>query len=282
MIEFQTSEDIGQWCARLRENGRKVGFVPTMGALHEGHMSLIRIARRECDIVVSSIFVNPTQFNDPADYEQYPVSAEQDKAMLNSEGCDAVFTPAVPEIYPDGREYDLKVDLGYLAECMEAAGRPGHFEGVMQVVKRLLDIVLPDVLYLGRKDYQQFRIVSRMVEACQLPVEVRQCPIIREADGLAMSSRNRRLSPEARTTARRLSGALFAIRDEWQLAPPTALAAKYREILDSDPKIAVEYLEIVDESSLQPLDSWEDAQSAIAFIAAVVGGIRLIDNVIIY
>lgn len=282
MIAFEDAQRIHEWCTGRKAEGLTVGFVPTMGALHEGHVSLVQIARRHTDVVVSSIFVNPTQFNDPSDYEQYPVSLENDTEMLEAAGCDAVFIPAVREIYPQGRTYDLEVDLGYLGECMEAVRRPGHFEGVMQVVKRLLEIVIPDILYLGRKDYQQYRVVSRMVETYGLPVAVEQCPIIREDDGLAMSSRNRRLSPEARRAAVKLSRALSFICGRWKTAAPEELTALQAEWLAKDDLIEVEYLEIVDESSLRPIGGWSESESAVAFIAAWVGGIRLIDNATIY
>ena len=253
-----------------------------MGALHEGHMSLIRIARKHCDIVVSSIFVNPTQFNEKADYERYPITLEEDRAMLLSEGCDAVFIPSVPEIYPGSRSYDLEVDLGYIGQCMEAEKRPGHFDGVMQVVKKLLDIVGPDILYLGRKDYQQYRVICKMVETYRLPVEVRECPIVREEDGLAMSSRNRRLSIDARQAAMELHSVLGTIVETWKEYQPDHLTQKYTLKLNEHPLIDVEYLEIVDNETLRTIQSWSGTKSAIVCIAAFVGGIRLIDNATIY
>ena len=282
MIEFNTSANVHEWCLEIRDDGRKVGFVPTMGALHEGHLSLIRIAREECDTVVASIFVNPTQFNESSDYEKYPVTIEEDKAMLLAEQCDAVFVPGVYEIYPDTKEFDTDVDLGYLATRMEAARRPGHFEGVMQVVKRLLEIVEPDALYLGRKDYQQFMVISKMVETIKIPVDVIECPIIREEDGLAMSSRNRRLSKAGRQAAVHLSQALRNIKEHWRQRTPFEYSTSYFALLNEHPLIDVEYLEIVESASLRSIDDWHEAESAIAFIAAFVDDIRLIDNLTIY
>ncbi|MCP4124547.1 MAG: pantoate--beta-alanine ligase [Bacteroidetes bacterium] len=282
MLEFDKLVNIHEWCSDRRKEGLSIGFVPTMGALHQGHMSLIKIARKNCDIVISSIFVNPTQFNVASDYEKYPITIEEDSLMLKEEGCDAVFIPPVLEIYPESDTYDLDVDLGYIGECMEASKRPGHFEGVMQVVKRLLEIVTPDVLYLGRKDYQQFRVVGKMVETYNLPVKVEQCPIVREDDGLAMSSRNRRLSPEARQAATSLSMSLAAIVDGWQQHDPHHLTQKYTQKLNEHHLIDVEYLDIVDNETLRPINDWNETENAIVCVAAYVGGIRLIDNATIY
>ncbi len=282
MLEFNISKEINLWSKKQRENGLSIGFVPTMGALHEGHLSLIRIARAKNDIVVSSIFVNPTQFNNKRDLEKYPISIAADKEMLESEGCDAVFIPSRNEIYPSGEDYDLDVDLGYIGECMEASHRPGHFEGVMQVVKLLLEIVEPDILFLGRKDYQQYRVVKRMVETYNLPLEVEQCPIIREEDGLAMSSRNRRLTAEERAAGLLLSRALFQIKENWKNDSPDHLTKIYTHQLNSHKLIDVEYLEIADNETLRPVKEWSDSASVIVCIAAIVGEIRLIDNATIY
>ncbi len=282
MIEFKNSIEINEWCEGLKAKGRTVGFVPTMGALHEGHMSLMHQAKAKSDYVVSSIFVNPTQFNDPKDFEKYPISIVEDKAMLTNAGCDAVFIPAVTEIYPNSTNYDLKVELGYLAECLEAKHRPGHFEGVMQVVKKLLDIVAPDFLFLGRKDYQQFLVVKAMVNHYHIPVEVIQCPIVREADGLAMSSRNRRLSEEEHSAALQLSYVLQQFQQQWKAHTPSQLQVNYHDFLNAHPLINVEYLEVVNAETLQAIDSWTVTPYAMVCVAAKVGEIRLIDNATIY
>lgn len=282
MIELHTADNIKKWNKLMDELDLRVGFVPTMGALHEGHISLVDYARKHCDVVVSSIFVNPTQFNDAGDFEKYPITMDADRAMLTAAGCDLLFYPGIDEIYPDGREYNLDVDLGYLAECMEATNRPGHFEGVMQVVKRLLEITEPDVLYLGAKDYQQFKVVSRMVETYEMPVSVVACPIIRETEGLAMSSRNRRLSEEERHAGLLLSQSLRDICDHWEEEKPSELIARNVKRLESNPLIRLEYLEIADADTMRPIRRWEDSTSARAFVAAFAGQIRLIDNMRIY
>lgn len=283
MIVFRKAANAGEWCADMREEGLSIGFVPTMGALHRGHISLVEEARRRCDVVVASIFVNPTQFNNAGDLENYPVTLESDQSMLRSAGCDAVFIPTVQEVYPDGQQAGrVEVDLGYIGACLEAEHRPGHFEGVMQVVKRLLDVVNPDKLLLGRKDYQQCLVIRRMVEAYKLPVEVVQCPTVREADGLAMSSRNIRLSPGARREAAEIYRALQAICRDWREHGPHHLTKIYTDKLNAFPQIDVEYLEITDSESLRPISAWSEAGSAVVFAAVWAGGVRLIDNATIY
>ncbi len=282
MIEFNNSEHLNEWCKNNKNNGLRIGFVPTMGALHDGHLSLISIAKANNDIVICSIFVNPTQFNEKEDYDKYPVSIKKDKDLLFHEGCDVVFIPNVEAIYPTSKDYNLDIDLGEMAMVLEGKHRPGHFEGVMQVVKRLLEIVVPTVLYLGKKDYQQYSILKKMVGYYQMGIEVAQCPIVREPTGLAMSSRNRRLTEKEGKAALLLSKSLFEIRNNWKLNNPQSLKNQYLEVLSSDPLIEVEYLEIIDAASLMEIKNWTDTESAIACVAAKVGKIRLIDNVTIY
>lgn len=282
MIEFNNSEHLNEWCRNKRKKGLSIGFVPTMGALHEGHLSLIRIAKANNDIVTSSIFVNPTQFNEKEDYDKYPISLEKDKDLLFHEGCDVVFTPSVQAIYPTSSEYNLDIDMGEMANVMEGKHRPGHFNGVMQVVKRLLEIVIPNVLYLGKKDYQQYSILKKMVRYYEMGIEVEQCPIVREHNGLAMSSRNRRLTDQESKAALLLSKSLFKIRDSWQQESAQDLIEENLAVLNSDQLIDVEYLEIIDSESLIKIDNWSETKSAIVCVAAKVGKIRLIDNVTIY
>ncbi|MEZ5008008.1 MAG: pantoate--beta-alanine ligase [Chitinophagales bacterium] len=282
MIEFKNSENLNKWCKAKRGKGFKIGYVPTMGALHKGHISLIDMARRENDLVICSIFVNPTQFNEPEDFDKYPITIEKDKDLLFHAGCDVVFIPKVSDIYPVSKNYDLTIDLGEIANVLEGKHRPGHFEGVMQVVKRLLEIVEPSVLYLGKKDYQQYLILKKMVEYYKFDTEVIQCPIVRESDGLAMSSRNQRLTEKERIAAVLLSKALFAIKTNFENSMPTALTEKFSKQLNLDPLIEVEYLDIVTSESLTKITEWNETQSAVACIAAKVGSIRLIDNVTIY
>lgn len=279
MIVFKNAEDLNQWCKTKKSMGFSVGFVPTMGALHNGHASLIDIARANHDYVVCSIFVNPTQFNEASDFEKYPISIEADKSILHQHDCDVVFIPDVQTVYPNGKEYKLDIELGEIAEVLEGAHRPGHFDGVIQVVKRLLEIVEPNLLYLGLKDYQQYLIIKKMVAHYQMPLEVVGCPIVREADGLAMSSRNRRLTEEERKTALNLSATLHAIENEKETHSPKAYAEIATEKLNAHPLVDVEYFSIVDAENLQEIDAWKEAKTARACVAAWVGKIRLIDNV---
>lgn len=254
------------------------GFVPTMGALHQGHLSLVAESARRCRQTVVSIFVNPTQFDRAEDLERYPRREEDDCRLLEHGGCDAVWMPGVADLYPQGAEVRERWDLAGLDEGMEGAHRPGHFAGVAQVVMLLLRAVRPDILFLGRKDYQQFRILQHVVALEGLPVEVVACPIVREADGLAMSSRNLRLDAEARGHAAGISAALFAARDRARSEDPGSVVAFARDALASAPGLEPEYAELVDAHSLRPLDRWPEGD-AVLCAAAWAGGVRLIDNV---
>jgi pantoate--beta-alanine ligase len=261
-----------------RANGKTVGFVPTMGALHQGHLSLITQAKEKCDVVVCSIFVNPTQFNDENDLKNYPITINEDIQLLKCAGCDYVFIPSVKTIYPPNLETKLKVDLGFIGTTMEGKFRPGHFDGVIQVVKRLLDIVKPDVLFLGDKDFQQCIVIEKMVQHFGLPVEVVKCATIREKDGLAMSSRNKRLDKESRNAALFLSQYLEEITQKVATHPLKELINYYYNKLNEHPLIRVEYLEVVDSIELSPISEVGKATSARVLVAAYVGGVRLIDN----
>jgi pantoate--beta-alanine ligase len=261
-----------------RVNGKTIGFVPTMGALHHGHLSLIQQAKEKCDVVVCSIFVNPTQFNDENDLINYPITIDEDIRLLNSVGCDYVFIPSVKTIYPSNLETKLEVDLGFVGITMEGKFRPGHFDGVIQVVKRLLDIVKPDVLFLGDKDFQQCIVIEKMVKHFKLPVEVVKCATIREKDGLAMSSRNIRLDKESRNAALFLSQYLEEITQKAATHPLKELINYYYNKLNEHPLIRVEYLEVVDSIELSPISEVGKATSARVLVAAYVGGVRLIDN----
>lgn len=262
-----------------RRDGRRIGFVPTMGALHDGHLSLMHRARAECDVVVSSIFVNPTQFNDARDLAAYPRTEADDSAQLAAAGVDVLFAPATNEVYPDG--FSTVVDVGGIAESLEGAARgPGHFRGVATVVAKLLNIVQPHAAYFGQKDAQQVLVVRRLVRDLDFPVEVIACPTVREPDGLALSSRNARLTPDARSQARGISAALFAMRDAAGAGTLDAgvLRAAGLDVLGShgiDPS-AVDYLAVVDPRTLQPVHDVRDG--ALMATAVHVGGVRLIDN----
>ena len=202
MVVFKQIKGLRKHLALLRSKDLTIGLVPTMGALHEGHMSLMVASKGYCDISVCSIFVNPTQFNEKSDLDKYPVTTQSDLNILLKVGVDVVFIPGVEEIYPDGDKYNMPYDLGVLADVMEGAKRPGHFEGVVQVIDRLLDIVEPIALFMGQKDFQQFSIIKRMLDLSGKHTELKECPIVRESDGLAMSSRNVRLSEQDRLDAR--------------------------------------------------------------------------------
>lgn len=258
---------------------RTVGFVPTMGALHQGHISLVERSKRENELTVVSVFVNPTQFNESSDLEKYPRTLEADSEMLAAADCDFLFAPSVDQVYPEGTEEE-PFDFGELDKVLEGQFRPGHFAGVAQVVKRLLEIVEPQHLYLGQKDYQQVAIVRRMIELAELPVEVRMCMIIREPDGLAMSSRNRRLSPELRGEASFLSRTLFKMKTERQDHSLKKVLEWGREQIRANDHFKLEYLEASHPDTLQPLQKWPDDGIVVLSIAAWLDGIRLIDNVL--
>ncbi|MDR2564103.1 MAG: pantoate--beta-alanine ligase [Prevotellaceae bacterium] len=262
---------------RCEKSEGGVGFVPTMGALHQGHLSLVDMCKSMCKVVVVSVFVNPTQFNDKGDLERYPRTPEADLKMLESAGCDFVFMPSVEEIYP---EEDKRIfDFGMLDKTMEGAFRPGHFNGVAQVVSRLFDIVTPDKAFFGQKDFQQVAVIKNMVAQLRYNVEIVVAPIIRESDGLAMSSRNVLLNAGQRKSAAGISQALFAAQSEAGKIPINILKTKIISTIDSDPELKTEYLEIVDSTTLQSVEEWDDAPEIFACVAVKVGKIRLIDNV---
>lgn len=269
-----------------RPSGPRLGFIPTLGALHDGHASLIREARAGGRFTVCSIFVNPTQFNDPSDYAKYPKTLEQDIYLLEKSGVDVLFLPGVDEVYPRGTAPEKHYDLGYLETILEGRYRPGHFQGVCQVVERLLRIVGPDDLYMGQKDYQQCMVIHRLIELESLPVTLVVCPIRREADGLAMSSRNMRLDPAQRVGAVALYEVLQTIKTRCAERPPGGplvlepLKTEGREALESK-GFRVDYVEIADATTLRLLDTWDGKEPAVALVAAFWGDVRLIDNEIL-
>ncbi|MBK8921975.1 MAG: pantoate--beta-alanine ligase [Saprospirales bacterium] len=278
MLIFKKVADLQRWLGAERRAGKRAGFVPTMGALHHGHLSLVHAAKAECERVVASIFVNPTQFNDPKDLEKYPRMPGQDIALLTSAYCDALFMPPVEEVYPPGRNLTLHLDFGRLEQVMEGRFRPGHFSGMATVVHRLLDIVQPDRLYMGQKDFQQLCIVRDMLRQLQSPVGLVMCPTMREADGLAMSSRNLRLSPAMRGAAPAIYRALQAAKNEFvqgsTAAGVQAQALNYLHTAGLQP----EYFDIVDGVTLEPVQGYADAAFIVACAAAWAGDVRLIDN----
>mgnify|MGYP003288562507 FL=1 len=280
MKVFNFIVDIQRFVEEKHNEGLKVGFVPTMGALHEGHLSLINRAKNDNDIVVSSVFVNPIQFNNPTDLEKYPRTPELDIEKLKNAGCDAVFMPSVEEMYPE--KVEDHYDFGDLERVMEGACRPGHFNGVAIVVRKLFEIVNPDRAYFGEKDFQQLAIIKKMVNNLNMNLEIVPCPIIRENDGLAMSSRNVRLNEAERAIAPKIFATLNdAVSKQNSMSPAEMrdyALAKYAEIKEFD----VEYVEITDEINLQSINNWNECEHARIFVALQLGPVRLIDNVRIF
>lgn len=280
MIIFKKAADIGIFLQQKRQNNPKTGFVPTMGALHQGHISLIESARSKNDLVVCSIFVNPTQFNDPKDFQNYPITIENDIDLLEKAGCDALFLPAVEEMYPAGLENKKTYALGYLETVLEGRYRPGHFQGVCQVVHRLLTIVPADRLYLGQKDFQQCMVIRKMIELENLPIETVICPTLRETDGLAMSSRNMRLDKEAREKAVEISRTLLHIKSSLKAGDLSELKTAAVEQLNRT-GFKTDYVEIADADTLELIGRWDGKQKLVALCAAFLGEVRLIDNMLL-
>lgn len=274
---IRTVAELKEHLATAHANG-SVGLVPTMGALHAGHRSLVERARAENDTVVVSVFVNPTQFNNASDLATYPRTEEADAAMLEAVGVDYVFMPSVAEIYPveDTRIFDL----GPVAEVMEGAMRPGHFNGVAQIVSKLFAFTLPTRAYFGEKDFQQIAVIRRMAELEGFKdLEIVDCPIVREADGLALSSRNVRLSAEQRTVAPAISLVLRSSLIWAEEMSVSDLKSKVISTLNQFPFMDVEYFEIVDSLSMQPITEWADSACPVGCITCYCGDVRLIDNI---
>jgi pantoate--beta-alanine ligase len=270
---------IREYLGKERVRVKSVGFVPTMGALHEGHMSLIERSVNENDVTVCSIFVNPIQFNNKADLEKYPRTPDQDLRLLEKTGCDAVFTPGTEEIYPMGETGNIDFDFGYLDRILEGKFRPGHFKGVATVVKKLFEIIEPHKAYFGKKDYQQLLIISRMVNQFNLPVEIVPCPTVREPDGLAMSSRNMRMTIRERQIAPRIFEILSEVKEKAGAIPVNKLKEWAVNEINKDPLFLVEYIEIADKYTLQPLQNWKSKENAMVLAAVNLNDLRLIDNI---
>jgi pantoate--beta-alanine ligase len=260
-----------------QKQGLLIGFVPTMGALHQGHFSLVEKAGQQTNCVVVSIFVNPTQFNDKGDLERYPRDLQKDINLLSSTACQLIFAPEVNEIYPEPDT--RKFNFGMLEQVMEGRFRPGHFNGVAQVVSRLFDIVQPDKAFFGQKDFQQLAIIKEMVRRMNFPVEIVPCPIIREADGLAMSSRNMLLTHEQRQNAVHISATLFEAQNKTSECSVNELRDWVVNRINENECLNTEYFEIVNGTNLQPILSWNDPGEKVGCIAVHCGKIRLIDNV---
>lgn len=278
MKVLHTVLEVQEEVSRYHSEAKTIGFVPTMGALHEGHLSLVEQCRKQNDICIVSIFVNPTQFNNLTDLEKYPRTIENDTQMLSQEGLDIVFVPSVKEIYPkpDTRQFDF----GQLDKVMEGKFRPGHFNGVAQVVSRLFDIVKPNRAYFGEKDFQQLAIIRDMVRQYNIPVEIVAVPIMREKNGLAMSSRNQRLTDDQQKDATNI---YRIIAESKKLSKRITVEEAIAFVVDEVNKIGsleVEYFEIVDGDTLQPINNWSDTSYLVGCITVFCGEVRLIDNIV--
>lgn len=278
MILFKNADQLHNYLEEQHETRKKIGFVPTMGALHQGHISLIESSKKQNDITVCSIFVNPTQFNDPKDYEKYPITIETDIYQLETKGCDIIFLPSVKEIYPATFNKEV-YDLGYLETVLEGKFRPGHFQGVCMVMHRLLEIIDCDNLYLGQKDYQQCMVIKRLIELTgkKEKINVIVCPTLRETDGLAMSSRNTRLNEEERKKATAIYQALTYLKSNLTKESLDELLQKAKQLLlEKDFKI--DYAAIADAETLELMDEWPGNRKMVALVAAFMNEVRLIDN----
>ncbi len=279
MKKFTTIKETSEYLSGQKAAGKTIGFVPTMGALHEGHLELMRRARKENDLLVVSIFVNPIQFNNPDDLEKYPRTLEDDIEKLKSVGCDVLFAPDVDEMYPEKEKEPKQYDFGELDKVMEGKFRPGHFNGVAVVVKKLFDIVQPHRAYFGEKDFQQLAIIKRLVEMENIPVEIVPCPIVREPDGLAMSSRNRLLTPEQRKEAPFIYQTLLEAKRRRDHICANPLRQMIINRFEGNENFRLEYFDIVNDKTLQPINSWNNKVGTVACVAAWLGNVRLIDNI---
>lgn len=280
MLLFKRVSDLQWYLQFIHSSNRKLGLVPTMGALHDGHLSLIRQSKAKSNVTICTIFVNPTQFNESTDLKKYPRTPSKDIKLLLEVGCDVLFMPTTEEIYPPKLNIRSNYIFGDLEKVMEGAFRPGHFAGVAQVVGRLLDITNPDHLYMGQKDFQQVAIVREMIQQRPDKLQVVMCPIIREGDGLAMSSRNILLQPEIRKKAAIIFNTLQKAKSLIKDKSPLEIKTIALQAL-STPGFQPEYFEIADGNTLQPIDSFEQTDYAVACTAVWAGKVRLIDNTIL-
>jgi pantoate--beta-alanine ligase len=280
MILLKKPAELSAYIAEKKKQGNSIGFVPTMGALHNGHISLITNSKQDNNITVCSIFVNPTQFNQVKDFEKYPITIEKDIDILEKNGCDVLLLPSAQEIYPDGTKNLPHYQLGYLETVLEGKYRPGHFQGVCQVVHRLLNIVQPHHLYLGQKDYQQCMVIKKLVELTRLNINVKVCATLRENDGLAMSSRNIRLNEQERKMAVKISEALSFIKKEIKPGYIEDLKERAVQYLATE-NFKVDYVEIANADNLGIVETWDGKQKLVALAAAYLNEVRLIDNMLV-
>lgn len=278
METLKNSTELAAYIKKQKEEGKKIGFAPTMGALHQGHISLYRQAKKENETVISSIFVNPTQFNNATDLEKYPRNLAKDIKILEDSGLvDALYTPSVEDIYPDGLQSD-SYSFDGLENEMEGKFRPGHFDGVGTVVEKLLKQVQPDNAYFGEKDFQQLAIIKKLQEIKRLPVKIHAVPIFREDNGLAMSSRNERLYPEQRENAKIIHETLIKVNDWFRIITIQEIHRRVHEIFEKTPGFVLEYFCIADEKTLKETDFFYKDRNYRAFLAVFAGEVRLIDN----
>lgn len=257
------------------------GFVPTMGALHNGHASLVSLSKSQCDVTVCSIFINPTQFNSATDLQTYPRTEDADLALLERLNCDAVYIPDVKDVYPNGMQTLEHYDLAPLENMLEGASRPGHFQGVANVVARLLDIVQPNTLFLGQKDYQQVLVIKRLIQLLELDVDVTVGEIVREPNGLAMSSRNARLDAKHRSEAGKIYHALQLVKSSYKKNPWQTACVQAQQLIATIPDSQLDYLTLRDANTLAELNNWTDASEMVCLVAVLVDGVRLLDNVVV-
>ncbi len=278
MILFKKAAELTNYLKTISETGRSIGFVPTMGALHNGHLELVNACRRSNALCVSSIFINPTQFNDPKDFEKYPVTIEKDMLALEQSGCDVLFLPAVNEVYPGGTVSLSHFELGYLETILEGKYRPGHFQGVCQVMDRLLRIVMPDELFMGRKDYQQCMVIKRLIQLNNWNINLAMVPTVRETSGLAMSSRNMRLDDTQKQNAVAIYKALQYLKTHIKTGNTSHLITTAEQIITAAGFEKTDYVAMANADTLQPVTDWDGQQPLVGLVAAFMGGVRLIDN----
>ena len=280
MILFNQVQQLMAELTNRRRKGLSIAFVPTMGALHQGHISLLEKVKATNTVIVSSIFVNPTQFNEAGDFEKYPKTIDKDVYKLEKAGCDILFLPSVKEMYPNGSIQHKEYNLGYLDTVLEGASRPGHFQGVCQVMERLLGIVQPDRLVLGQKDYQQCMVITKLVSLTETPIEILIGDTLREHDGVAMSSRNLRLSEDARSKAPLIYETLVWIKQQIKTGNLQSIKKQAADNLNAG-GFKTDYVEIANAASLKIVDKWEGNTALVILIAAFIDDVRLIDNILV-